>query len=62
MPPAKPRRGTGPTTTRHRQERAKKLREIRKQVKDGTLKIRPMTAAERKKYPPQPRKSRRGRR
>lgn len=62
MPPAKPKRGTGPTTTRQRQERAKKLREIRKQIKDGTLKIRQMTAAERKKYPPQPRtKSRRRR-
>jgi hypothetical protein len=56
-----PKRGTGPTHVRHRKERAAKLREIRKQVKDGTLTIRPMTAAERKKYPPQPRKAKSGR-
>jgi hypothetical protein len=49
---AKPKRGTGPTNARARAERQKKLREIRKQVKEGTLVIRQMTAAERKKYPP----------
>jgi hypothetical protein len=49
---AKPKRGTGPTNARARAERQKKLREIRKQVKDGTLVIRKMTAAERKKFPP----------
>ena len=48
----KPKRGTGPTNARARAERQKKLREIRKQVKEGTLTIRKMTAAERKKYPP----------
>jgi len=62
MPQAKPKRGTGPTTTRQRQERQKKLREIRKQVKDGTLTIRKMTAAERKKYPAKPRTNTRRRR
>jgi hypothetical protein len=49
---AKPKRGTGPTNARARAERQKKLRDIRKQVKDGTLTIRQMTPAERKKYPP----------
>jgi hypothetical protein len=34
--------------------------EIKRQVEDGSLVIRPMTAAERKKYPPRPRKPRRG--
>jgi hypothetical protein len=48
----KPKRGTGPTNARARAERQKKLREIRKQVKEGTLTIRKMTAAERKKFPP----------
>jgi hypothetical protein len=52
MADAKPKRGTSPATTRQRKERAAKLREIRKQVKEGTLTIRQMTAAERKKYPP----------
>jgi hypothetical protein len=51
-PGAKPKRGTGPTNARARAERQKKLRDIRKQVKEGTLVIRQMTAAERKKYPP----------
>ena len=58
----KPKRGTGPTNARARAERQKKLREIRKQVKDGTLKIRKMTAAERKKYPPRPPQAKSGRR
>ena len=49
---SKPKRGTGPTNARARAERQKKLRDIRKQVKEGTLVIRQMTAAERKKYPP----------
>jgi hypothetical protein len=61
MAQAKPKRGTGPTTTRQRKERAQKLRDIRQQVKEGTLTIRKMTPAERKKYPPRP-KSSRGRR
>ena len=49
---------------RARAERQKKLREIRKQVKDGTLVIRKMTPAERKKFPPRTpdAKSRRSRR
>jgi hypothetical protein len=58
----KPKRGTGPTNARARAERQKKLREIRKQVKDGTLTIRKMTAAERKKYPPRPPQAKSGRR
>jgi hypothetical protein len=33
------------------EQRAEKLAEIRRQVKAGTLVIRKMTAAERKKYP-----------
>jgi hypothetical protein len=58
---AKPKRGTGPTNARARAERAKKLRDIRKQVKDGTLTIRKMTAAERKKYPPRTPEAKSGR-
>jgi hypothetical protein len=58
---AKPKRGTGPTNARARAERAKKLREIRKQVKEGTLKIRQMTPAERKKYPPRTPEAKSGR-
>jgi hypothetical protein len=59
MADAKPKKGASPTTTRQRKERAAKLREIRKQVKDGTLTIRQMTPAERKKYPPRPPSGRR---
>jgi hypothetical protein len=59
MAQSKPKRGSGPTTTRQRQERAAKLRDIRKQVKEGTLTIRQMTPAERKKYPPRPKAERR---
>jgi hypothetical protein len=40
-----------------RQERARqqKLKEIEEQVENGSLVIRPMTEAERKANPPQPR-------
>jgi hypothetical protein len=58
---AKPKRGTGPTNARARAERAKKLRDIRKQVKEGTLTIRQMTPAERKKYPPRTPEAKSGR-
>jgi hypothetical protein len=53
------KKGPSPATVRQRKERAAKLREIRKQVKKGTLTIRQMTPEERKKYPPRPRSSRR---
>lgn len=36
-----------------------KLEDVRRQVKDGSLTIRKMTAEERKRYPPKPAKSRR---
>jgi len=39
------------------ERRSEKLKEIRRQVKDGSLKIRPMTAAERKRYPALPAKT-----
>jgi hypothetical protein len=41
------------------QRRREKLEEIQRQVKDGSLKIRPMTPAERKRYPAVPLKARR---
>ncbi|MGO9248589.1 MAG: hypothetical protein ACLQQB_01620 [Solirubrobacteraceae bacterium] len=37
------------------ERRRVKLEEIQQQIADGSLKIRKMTAAERKRYPPQPR-------
>jgi hypothetical protein len=37
------------------------MAEIKRQVDEGSLIIRPMTAAERKKYPPRPRKQKRAR-
>lgn len=36
------------------EKRQAKLEEIREQVDDGTLVIRPMTPAERQLYPPRP--------
>jgi hypothetical protein len=42
------------------ERRQAKLEEIRRQVKDGSLTIRKMTAAERQRYPTRPAKSRRG--
>jgi hypothetical protein len=41
------------------ERRRVKLEEIPRQVKDGTLKIRKMTGAERKRYPATPAKARR---
>jgi predicted nucleic acid-binding Zn-ribbon protein len=38
------------------ENRKVKLAEVQRQVKDGTLKIRKMTAKERKRFPPQPSK------
>jgi hypothetical protein len=43
------------------ERRREKLEEIRSQVKDGSLTIRKMTAAERKRYPQQPPRPSRGR-
>jgi hypothetical protein len=37
------------------EQRRVKLEEIQRQVKDGSLKIRKMTQAERKRFPPKPR-------
>jgi len=50
--PKKPPKGSSPTAKRQRKRREEKLALIREQVADGTLKIRKMTAEERKKYPP----------
>lgn len=36
------------------EQRRVKLEEIQRQVKDGSLKIRKMTRAERKRFPPKP--------
>jgi len=44
------------------ERRQEKLDDIKKQVKDGTLTIRKMTADERKKNPPKPVEPRRKRR
>ena len=41
------------------EQRRVKLEEIQRQLKEGSLTIRKMTRAERKRYPPQPRASRR---
>ena len=47
---------------RQERDREQKLAEIKRQVKEGTLTIRQMTAAERKRNPPKPRAPRPGRR
>jgi len=41
------------------ERRRVKLEEIQRQVRDGTLKIRKMTRAERRRYPATPAKARR---
>jgi hypothetical protein len=38
------------------EKRRVKLEEIQRQLKEGSLKIRKMTAQERKRFPPRPRK------
>jgi len=43
---------------RQRDERERKLAEIRRQLEQGTLTIRQMTPEERKANPPQPRDAR----
>jgi hypothetical protein len=40
------------------ERRVAKLEDVERQVKDGSLTIRKMTAEERKRYPPQPAKAR----
>lgn len=57
---ASPPRGNSPLARRQARQRKERMDEIKRQVEDGSLVIRPMTAAERKKYPPRPRKPRRG--
>jgi hypothetical protein len=47
-------KGTSPIARRAAKHRREQLKLIREQVKDGSLVIRQMTAAERKKYPPRP--------
>jgi hypothetical protein len=42
------------------EKRRAKLEEIKRQVKDGSLKIRKMTAQERRRFPPRPRGGSRG--
>jgi hypothetical protein len=41
---------------RQQEKRREKLKEIEQSVKDGSLVIRKMTPAERKKFPPKPAK------
>ncbi len=45
----------GPQQLRQQERHERKLEEIREQVAQGKLVIRQMTAAERKRYPPQTR-------
>jgi len=45
----------GPQQRRQQERHEQKLNDIREQVAQGKLVIRPMTAAERKRYPPQDR-------
>jgi hypothetical protein len=40
------------------ERRVAKLEDVERQLKDGSLTIRKMTAAERKRYPPRPAKAR----
>jgi hypothetical protein len=42
------------------ERRVAKLEDVERQVKDGSLTIRKMTAEERKRYPPKPAKARKG--
>ncbi|HTR72081.1 MAG TPA: hypothetical protein VMG80_00670 [Solirubrobacteraceae bacterium] len=42
----------GPQQLRQQEKREAKLKDIEEQVSQGTLLIRQMTAAERKRYPP----------
>jgi hypothetical protein len=42
------------------EKRRARLEEIKRQVKDGSLKIRKMTAQERRRFPPRPSKGARG--
>jgi hypothetical protein len=42
------------------EKRQAKLESVREQVENGSLVIRPMTDEERERYPPRPRKARRG--
>jgi hypothetical protein len=42
------------------EKRRARLEEIKRQVKDGSLKIRKMTAQERRRFPPRPSKGSRG--
>ena len=47
-----PGKGTSPTARRQQKRREEKLALVQEQIADGSLKIRKMTPAERKKYPP----------
>jgi hypothetical protein len=42
------------------EQRKVKLEEMERQIKQGSLRVRKMTAAERKQNPPKPRPERRG--
>jgi predicted nucleic acid-binding Zn-ribbon protein len=42
------------------EKRRVRLEEMQRQVKDGSLKIRKMTAKERRRFPPRPSKGSRG--
>ena len=60
--PKEAARGTGPTASRQQKRREERLKLIEEQVADGSLKIRQMTAAERKANPPRPPKPKRKKR
>lgn len=51
-PPKKSGKGTSPTARRQQKRREEKLRLVQEQIDEGSLTIRKMTPAERKKYPP----------
>lgn len=56
-----PKRKLSHTARRAQERREKKLAEVQEQIADGSLTIRQMTPEEREKYPPKPRKPRKGR-
>jgi hypothetical protein len=50
---AAPKREPSETAKRQEKRRKEKLEAVKEQVAEGSLKIRKMTAEERKKFPPQ---------
>jgi hypothetical protein len=50
---AQPKKPPSETAKRQEKRRQEKLEAVKQQVEEGSLKIRKMTAEERKKFPPQ---------